>query len=109
MSKQHTPIPPSAQYSVCNVTYVKDNGDSSDRFIVPVSVPSHLVNAIDVTELPEQERMGLATARAMYGEYIQGILKAAFSFEDWAEHEGRTLPAELKHRSFKVQGLDYRA
>lgn len=90
--------------AVCKVKYIKDSGEESVRYIIPYRVPSHLVNAFDVTELTEDGRVLVADLRRQYSEYIDQLLRTAFTFEQWAEHQNLFTPP-LKHRSFKTTGL----
>ena len=89
---------------ITSIIYEKDNGETSTRVILPVSVPSTNIRAIDVSDVPETERENLADLLQKYRTYKDNIIKNMFTFEDWVEHTTNT-PITPKWRTFKISGL----
>lgn len=88
--------------SIANIRYTKNTGSKSevtDRSIIPTSVPTN-IKALDVTGLPEHLREKVADAYKEYTDYINQLIKTAFSFEDWVEHT-RGIEITPKWRTFK--------
>ena len=87
--------------TIADITYVKDNGESTDRTIIPTYVPSsNLVRAIDVTDLPAKDQADMARLVAEYREYKDHIIRTMFTFENWVSHT-YDISIDPKWRSFK--------
>ena len=95
-----------SESKIANITYTKDNGESSDRVIIPTYVPnSALVRAIDVTELSAADQVQMERLVAEYREYKDHILKTMFTFEDWVDHTYHQ-SVSPKWRSFKPGNIE---
>lgn len=84
-----------------HIEYCSVAGETSDRYIIPMSVPKDSIRAIDVTDLDEEARQLMERRVAEYKEYMGNILKSAFTFENWVDHTYNT-EVNPKWRSFKV-------
>lgn len=83
-----------------NILYQKTDGAPAEKkFILPIRIPSHLVYAVDLDGLSEQEVEDLVQLHVDHQQYIDGIIKSAFKFEDWVEHTTGTRPT-VKWRSY---------
>ena len=89
---------------VANISYCDRDGNKSDRRIVPVSVPKDSVRAIDVSDLSPGQQDEMERLVREYKEYMDNILKAAFTFEGWVEHSYNETIVP-KWRSFKVHNI----
>jgi len=90
---------------LATIEYTSEStNEVTHRTIVPVSVPSSTVRAIDVSELSEQDQQELAGLVAEYKEYVDQHFNKMFKFEDWAEHS-KQIYISPKWRSFKVSGI----
>ena len=96
-----------------NIRYTKinessgslDRFETTERTIIPTFVPKPNIKAIDVTDLPEDERTELQTLLNEYNEYVQERHKAVFSFEDWASHS-KNKDVSVKWRTFKLNNTE---
>lgn len=90
---------------LATITYTKDNGESSNRTILPTYVPhQQLVRAIDVTELSDNDQAQMARLLSEYREYKDHIMKTMFTFEDWVDHTYHQ-SIDPKWRSFKPANI----
>lgn len=96
--------------TVFNVNYTKSDNSSTNRYILPTSVPTN-VKAIDVTDLSEEERNQAQNAAQEYAAYVLEQTKELLSFEEFLE-EKRDENCDLdvllqpKWRTFKPEGLE---
>lgn len=77
-------------------------GDVTERVIIPTFIPSEKTNvqAIDVSEVSNQEKEKMLNLWNEYTEYLARQRKNRFSFEDFISHTtGET--ATVKWRKFK--------
>jgi hypothetical protein len=89
---------------VATIIYEKVGGEVTTRTIIPTSLPTDLVRAIDVTELPLAEREQMLTLYKEYKQYVEDFKANMFDFSTWIEHtQGKQI--EPKWRSFKSSGL----
>ena len=90
---------------VTTVMYKSDRtGKSSSRVIIPFTVPSDTVKAIDVDSLSPSDRANMASLVTGYLEYRNAHNAGMFKFEDWVEHTQGVRP-ETNWRMFKLNGL----
>lgn len=88
-----------------HIEYLKAGASDPERkMIIPTSIPSDLVKAIDVTGLPDEEIVKLTQLQRDYKAYVRGVLESSFKFEDWVEHTTGERP-DVKWRSYKVDGI----
>jgi len=86
------------------VSYIKlQNGDVSERFIIPTNIPKDYIDAIDVTSLSDTERDEIQKAYLDYLDYVKLFNKNMFNFSSWLEHTGKQI--EIKYRRFKTDQL----
>lgn len=89
---------------IASIVYEKDGGDVSARVILPVSVPSTNVRAIDLSDVPPAEREEVSKLFAEYRAYKEAFMANMFNFETWVEHStGKVITP--KWRAFKLSGL----
>ena len=90
-----------------DIVYTKDNGEKSDRTIVPTYVPNTnpLVRAIDVTDLSGADQARIEQLVREYREYKDRILNTMFTFESWVAHT-HNIDISPKWRSFKPSNID---
>lgn len=89
---------------ITTIIYEKENGETTSRTILPVSIPKDLIRAIDLSETDLSERAELQKMYEEYQWYVQNFMKTMFNFETWAEQaHGKEI--KPKWRSFKVSGL----
>lgn len=89
-------------------------GEVTDRYIIPTSIPSDNVQALDVTGRSDEETQRLQQLWEQYVDYYQTQLSTIFSFEQWLEHTTEPTDSALatdivKWRKFKwpnVEELD---
>lgn len=79
-------------------SYQCDPFDGS-RAIVPVNVPI-MVNAVDVTELNEEDTSAMILATHEYEEYLRS--QVVFSFADWLEHTSNPSLKRVKMREYRL-------
>jgi hypothetical protein len=75
--------------------------ETTDRTIIPTAVPGN-IKALDVTDLSEEKREQIADYYVEYADYISGVMKTAFSFEDWLSHT-KGIDFTPKWRSFRPE------
>jgi hypothetical protein len=78
--------------------------DVTTRVILPVSLPSDLIRAIDLSDVEPAERERIAKLHAEYREYRDRMMSTMFNFETWVEHTTGD-KIEPKWRAFKQSGL----
>lgn len=88
------------ELELTHIEYVKEDGNSTDRFIIPTALPTSNIKAIDVTPLTEEDRARVGVLYKEYREYVQQSLDRLFKFEDWIEHT-RNETVEVNWRTFK--------
>lgn len=89
---------------VANIEYVDSKGERSTRIILPVTIPKDTIKALDVSDLAPGVVKSLSNRIAEYNEYMATIIKSAFTFENWVDHQhGESL--DLKWRTFKVSEI----
>ena len=106
-------MPMLKEREITNIRYTKVNEDSgtldrfetTDRTIIPTSVPKTNIKAVDVTDLSETDQIELQSLLTEYTEYVRDHLKSAYSFEDWASHS-KSIHIDVKWRTFKVQNTE---
>jgi isopentenyldiphosphate isomerase len=83
-----------------SITYKSASKEEiTERVIIPAFVPSNNIKAIDVTDLPGDERVALLDWVNQYAEYKKNFLKTMFNFEDWVE-QTQGVKVEPKWRTF---------
>lgn len=88
------------------ITYTSESkNETTERVIVPVSVPKDTIRAIDVSGMNDDDQQAVASLVAEYKEYLAGFYKGAFNFEDWASHT-REVQIQPKWRTFKVSNVE---
>lgn len=93
------------QHQVQKIKYVKDNGETSERVVIPSFVPKSNIKAIDVTEYSEEKQVELQQIMEDYNEYVKQQMQTIFSFEDWAAHT-LNIDLEPKWRTFKKDNIE---
>ncbi len=93
------------QATPSHISYRKDStGLVEEKFILPIYIPGELVTAIDIGDLPEPEVLKITQLQRDYSDYLAGIKRATFGFEDWVEHTtGEQI--KPKWRSYKVANI----
>jgi hypothetical protein len=92
------------QHEINTVTYIKEDGDTSTRVIIPTFIPAENIRALDVTQLSSEEQTKMADAYKEYQVYVKFHMSSMFSFGDWLSHtESQTAVPAWK--SFKLSGL----
>jgi len=82
-----------------------EQGEVTERYIIPTFIPQDNIKAIDVTTLTEEERDEFQQLWADYQSYYQTAVAALFDFETWVEHStGKTVSA--KWRTFKKDNTE---
>lgn len=88
-----------------NITYKSASKEEiTERVIIPTFVPSDNVKAIDVTDLPGNERVALLDMVNQYNEYKKTFMSNMFSFEQWAEQTHGVTPSP-KWRTFTTSRI----
>jgi delta-aminolevulinic acid dehydratase/porphobilinogen synthase len=88
--------------SIKHIHYVKKNGETSNRDIVPSFVPSPNMKALDVSSLSEEDKQMVSDLMDEYQEYRKLSMENIFNFGDWIDHTSKTVP-QLKWRSFIME------
>lgn len=95
-----------SEATITTIMYEDAKGDKTARVIIPTSVPSPNMRALDVSHLSAPERVELAEEYQEYLSYLNQQYKQAWSFENWRD---QTKPAHseepLKWRTFKTSQL----
>lgn len=88
-----------------NIVYKSASKEEvTDRVIIPTFVPSDNVKAIDVTDLPGNERVEILDLVNQYAAYKKQFMENMFSFETWVEHtKGKALAP--KWRTFTTDRI----
>ena len=97
------------QSEVANIRYTKKNdGEVTERTVIPTFVPHPNIKAIDVTGLPLKEQQAVAWLYSEYTKYYQAAAKTLFSFEDWLSHTqaGAHAAEDLKWRTFVLENTE---
>ena len=94
-------------YAPINIEYVKENGETSTRTVIPtVNVPSN-IKAVDISNLSASEQEKFITLFEEYGKYVNQHMATMFKFQTWVEHttgehlEGDMLGGTIPWRTFK--------
>jgi len=88
------------ELELTHITYRKDDGTTTDRFIIPTKMPNANIKAFDVTSLSEEDRSRMSKLYSEYREYVDTALASLFKFEDWVEHT-QNEKVEVTWRTFK--------
>jgi len=89
---------------IYNIEYTDHKEKISSRIIIPSTVPSANVKAIDVSDLTEDERMEICQHMAEYRDYVETQRKNMYSFEDFISlTKGKTISP--KWRSFNTERI----
>lgn len=84
-----------------NIRYTKKD-DTTERTIIPLSVPNSNIKALDVSGLNEEDRAHLQQLVADYQQYCRDVLSTLFRFEDWVEHtQQQDVSDKVAWRTFK--------
>ena len=82
-------------------------GEVTERYVIPTFVPQLNIKALDVTDLPEEERKQLQQLYAEYTEYYKQAVATLFTFEDWVSHtRGEDARPQTKWRTFKLENVE---
>lgn len=76
-------------------TYTKADGSTSERVVVPISKPSDMMFALDLTEFDAEERQ----------HYLERINEAFYNFDCAIADAG----LKSTYRNFKKEGIEYNA
>jgi len=77
---------------------------STKRHIIPVSVPSTNIKAIDVSSLSSVKQEQIAELVKEYLEYLELFNQTAFNFEEWVEQTtGKKISPSW--RTFKISEM----
>lgn len=79
-----------------------EEGDVTERYIIPTFIPQENIKALDVTDLTEPERAKVQTLWEQYQEYYRAAAATLFDFETWVEHT-TTETVTTKWRTFKKE------
>lgn len=89
--------------------------ESTERYIIPTSIPKFNIKALDVSAMNDDKREVLAVFHTEYKKYFKKRLKTIYSFEDWIDatypHSifSKDVPekdrVEIKHRTFKMDNI----
>lgn len=71
------------ELAVEHIKYTSAHEGVSERYVIPVSVPSDYIRTLDVTDYTEEERKHLVDAYAEYKEYVKLHMSKMFNFENW--------------------------
>jgi len=79
-------------------------GEVTQRKIIPTTLPSPNIKAIDVSDVSQMEQDKIVSHLEEYTEYVEQHLKTLFSFEDWISHTNRE-SVFLKWRTFNIDNI----
>ena len=85
---------------VINESSKGDGVEETQRYIIPTTLPGNNIKALDVTDLPNEQRTQIAEYHIEYARYLSNHMKQAFSFEDWLSHS-KGVDFTPKWRTFK--------
>lgn len=89
---------------IYKVEYTDSKDQTSSRTIMPTFVPSENINAIDLSELTEEERAEIQQLYVEYKDYVNTLNKNIYSFEDFISHtKGKVI--QPKWRKFNTNRL----
>ena len=88
-----------------HIRYENSTGSVTERVVIPLSVPSDTMKAIDVSELGIAEREEMQGWANGYGEYLAAQRQRTYSFEDWVEHTTSVGISPPKWRTFAMSGV----
>lgn len=86
--------------NICDIEYVNSKNETSQRTIIPTTVPYDTYKAIDVTELSKNEQQEIQQLLEEYQEYAENYKANMFNFETWVNHAKGT-EISPKWRTFK--------
>jgi len=92
-------------HKIQQIKYTKDNGEVTERYVIPTFVPKPNVKAIDVTQLDEDTRNQLLSLLVEYNNYVAAQTNTIFGFEEWVEHT-KLLYVEPTWRTFKINNTE---
>ena len=79
--------------------------ESTERTIIPTSIPTTTVKAIDVSGLSKDEVSEVVNTLVEYKQYYQSQKQRIFSFEDWVDHTGKNIKP-VKWRTFIANNIE---
>lgn len=71
---------------IWNIEYTNSKNETSAREIIPTTIPSDNIKAIDVSDLSESEKAHIKELLAEYNEYVEHHRASMFNFETWVNH-----------------------
>lgn len=92
-------------HTICKVRYTNNKEQSSEREIIPTTIPTENIKGIDVSELSNEERENLMLLLNDYNNYVQQQHNNIFNFETWASHSSG-VQIKPKWRTFSVDRLE---
>ena len=92
---------------VSSIRYTKaDTGEITDRLIIPTTIPTKNVKAIDVTSLNDSQRDELETLHTEYSMYRNRAIQNIYNFEDWVSMTTGKDSPDVKWRSFLAENVE---
>ncbi len=90
-----------------NIQYSKSADDVTERTIIPTSIPTKVVAAIDASDLTDAEIEVVCDEYVRYDNYRKRHMSMLFNFNDWIEHTNSSVDvATLKYRSFSPTKIE---
>lgn len=76
------------QYTKATNYGSSQQGEVSDRYVIPTFVPHDNIKVLDVSGYSPEEQQRVQDLYQQYMEYYNRAISTLFSFEDWIEHTG---------------------
>lgn len=88
------------KHKIAKIKYTKKDGTSSNREIIPTSIPGNL-SALDVSDMDGDTREILLTRLSEYAEFTEEVMKNMMTFQAWMEVTHSKQPVDgIKWRTF---------
>ncbi len=87
------------------VRYISLEGETTERTILPVEIPTKNVKAVDISDFHVEDQGEIQNLYRQYQEYRETFTKRMFSFQDWVEHSTGVV-MDLKYRTFVPENLE---
>lgn len=98
------------KFNTYNVEYTDNKNVTTKREVFTLTEVPTLIQVLDMSDLTEDQKTQLITARKEYDQYVQNYMAQMFSFEDWLTHSNDDLVAvkmieTIKFRKFKTDKI----
>lgn len=88
------------KHNLAKIKYTKKDGTSSNREIIPTSIPGN-ISALDVSDMDDDTREILLSRLEEYAEFTTEVMKNMMTFQAWMEATHKKQPIDgIKWRTF---------